>query len=53
MKTDPIVEEIRNIKESRAAKFGYDVRAMAEDLKKREKQGGRKVVSLCRERKTG
>jgi len=53
MKTDPIVEEIRNIKEARAAKFGYDVRAMAEDLKKREKKGGRKVVSLCRERKTG
>ncbi len=53
MKTDPIVEEIRKIKEARAERFGCDVRAMAEDLRKREKEGGRKVVSLCRERKTG
>lgn len=51
MKTDPIVEEMRRIKEARAARFGCDVRAMGEDLRRREKAGGHKVVSLCRERK--
>lgn len=50
MKTDPVVEEMRRIKEARAARFDYDVRAMAEDLRTREKKGGRKVVSLRRER---
>ncbi len=53
MKDDPIVEEIRKIKEARAERFAYNIRAIGEDLRKREKEGNRKVVSLCRERKTG
>jgi hypothetical protein len=44
VKPDPIVEEIRRIREARAARFEFDPRAIAEDSKKREKAGGRKVV---------
>lgn len=36
---DPIVEEIREIKRRLAEKFSYDVRAMLEDTRKRQKRG--------------
>ena len=52
MKPDPIVEEIRKIKDSIAAKFHYDVRALAENLRKREKHSGRDVVSPNRKQHT-
>jgi hypothetical protein len=42
---DPIVEEVRKHRQERAARFGYDIRAIFEDAKKREKEGGREVVS--------
>jgi hypothetical protein len=47
MQEDPIVEEIRKFREERAAKFNYDVRAIAEDARKRQQESGRKVVSLA------
>ena len=47
MYEDPIVEEIRKFREERAAKFNYDVRAIAEDARKREQESGRKVVSFA------
>ncbi len=43
---DPIVEEVRKHRDARAARFGYDIRAIFEDAKKRE--GGRKVVNRAR-----
>ena len=43
---DPIVEEIRKIRQEQAARFNYDVRAMVEDARKRQQAGNRKVVSL-------
>ena len=43
---DPIVEEIRKIRAEHAARFNYDLRAIVEDLRKRQHEGGRKVVSL-------
>ena len=43
---DPIVEEVRKIREEHAALFGYDLKAIFEDLKKTEKMSLRKVVSL-------
>ena len=43
---DPIVEEIRKVREEHAARFNYDLRAIAEDLRKRQAEGGHKVVSL-------
>jgi hypothetical protein len=30
---DPIVEEVRRIREEHAARFGYDLKAIYEDLK--------------------
>ena len=46
MSDDPIVEETRRIKEQVAAQYGYDVRALAQALRKEQQKGGRKVVSL-------
>jgi len=42
---DPIVEEIREIKNRLAKKYNYNVRAMLEDVQKRQAQGGRKIIA--------
>ena len=36
MLNDEIVDEVRAIRDAHAAKFGYDLRAIYEDLKKSE-----------------
>ena len=46
MLTDPIVAEIRQIRDKLAAKFNYDVAAIARDARKRQKASKHKVVSL-------
>ncbi len=43
--SDPIVAEVRKIREAYAKKFNYDIRAMCEDLKERQAQNKDKVVS--------
>lgn len=43
---DPIVEEVRKVRQEHAARFGYDLKAIYDDLKAKEKLGSRKVVSL-------
>ena len=43
---DPIVEEVRKYRQANAAKFGYNVRAIAEDARKREKTSGHPIVNL-------
>ena len=43
--TDPLIQEIRRIKEANAAKYGFNIRAMVEDMRRREKLSGRKVVT--------
>jgi len=43
---DPIVAEVRRIREEHAARFNYDLRAIYEDFKRIEKELGLKVVSL-------
>jgi hypothetical protein len=48
VRKDPIVEEVRQSRDQRAAKFGYDIRAIAADARQRERQGNRKVVSFVR-----
>lgn len=42
---DPIVNEIRKIREIHAARFNYDLQAIYRDLKKQEKSSGRTFVS--------
>jgi hypothetical protein len=43
---DPIVEEVRKVREEHAARFDYDLVRIFHDLKEQEQQSGRKVVSL-------
>jgi hypothetical protein len=47
---DPIVEEMRRIKEQHAAKYNYDIDAMVEALRAEQKRTGVKVVSYARKR---
>ncbi len=50
MAVDPIVAEVRAIREEYAKKFNYDVRALCRDLKEEEERSGRKTVSLVPKR---
>ena len=43
---DPIVEEVRAVRQKHAAQFKYDLRKIAEDLRMKEQQSGRKIVSF-------
>jgi hypothetical protein len=45
MKPDPIVEEVRKVRQGHAAKFNYDLSAICADLKKKEKASGHPVIS--------
>ncbi len=44
MTSDPIVAEIRNLRERRAARFGFDVRAIVKDAQERDAIGDREVI---------
>ncbi len=46
MLDDPIVEEVRKIRDDYAKKFDYDLNAIFADLKKQQESGGRKLVSF-------
>jgi hypothetical protein len=43
---DPIVEEIRKVREEHAARLNYDLDAIVADFQSREQEGPYKVVSL-------
>jgi hypothetical protein len=51
MLKDPIVDEVRRIREEQAAKYGFDVRAILTAAKKRQGRSGRKVVSFAPKKK--
>lgn len=46
MEADPIVAEIRAIRERLAARFNYDIDAMVKDAQQRDAAGDREVVRL-------
>jgi len=46
MWNDPIVEEVRKVREEHAARFDYDLERIFQDLKAQEQQSSREVVSL-------
>ena len=55
---DPIVEEVRKIREEHAARFNYDLDAIYNDLKRLQQESGREYVDFSRKpdqeaRKTG
>jgi hypothetical protein len=37
---DPIVEEVRRVRDAQAARFDYDLDAIYQDIKQREKNSG-------------
>ena len=45
MKPDPIVEEVRKVRQAHAARFKYDLSAICADLRNKEKTGSHPVVS--------
>lgn len=43
--TDPIVDEVRRVRDAHAASFNYDLDAIFQDIKQQEKKSGLKFVS--------
>lgn len=43
---DPIVEEVRMIREGLAAKFGFDVEAIVRDAQVRQKASDHRILSF-------
>ena len=43
---DPIVEEVRKIREAHAAKFNYDIKAIVKDAQKRQRTSKHRIVSF-------
>jgi hypothetical protein len=43
---DPVVEEVRKIRQQHAKRFNYDLRAIVDDLRKQQEQSGRKYVQF-------
>ena len=50
MSRDPIVEEVRRVREAQAAKHGFDVNAILSAAKKRQRRSGRRVLSFVSKR---
>jgi uncharacterized protein (UPF0335 family) len=48
---DPIVDEVRRVREDLAAKHGFDVKAILDASKKRQRRSPHKVVSLVPKKK--
>jgi hypothetical protein len=46
MNNDPIVEEIRKVRDEHSARFKHDLKAIYRDLKELEKTSGRQYVRL-------
>ena len=44
--TDPIVDEVRKVRDAHAARFNYDLDAIFRDIKEQERKSGRKFVSF-------
>ena len=51
MAKDYIVDEIRRIREEQAAKCRFDIKAILAAAKKRQRQSGRRVVSMVSKEK--
>ena len=44
---DPVVEEVRRVREQHAAALDYDLKALFERARRRQKQSKRKTVSFA------
>jgi hypothetical protein len=45
MQKDPIVEEVRRIRQEYASQFGYDLHALVADLRKHEQKHPERLIS--------
>jgi hypothetical protein len=45
MKPDPVISEIRRVREAYAERFAGDIRAMLADIRGRQQESGRVVVN--------
>lgn len=52
MWTDPIVEEVRKVRDAHARKFNYDLQAIVADLRKQQRASKRKFVKLAPKKPT-
>ena len=52
MISDPIVEEVRKAREEYARSFNYNLKAMFDDLQRRQRESGRTTVSYPPKRRT-
>lgn len=43
---DPIVEEIRRVRQAHAARFGFNLKAIVEDFRRQQAESGRTYVRL-------
>ena len=41
---DPVIAEVRAVRDQHAARFGYDVKAIFRDIQARQEASGRKYV---------
>jgi len=46
MVSDPILDEVRSIRQQHAERFDYDLRAIAADLREQEQQHQERLISL-------
>ena len=46
MRPDPIVEEVRRVRDEHAQRHGYDLDRIYEDLKDQERKSGRSFICL-------
>lgn len=46
MQPDPIVEEVRKVRDAYAKRFNYDLDAICRDLQEKQRLGKRRVISL-------
>ena len=53
MRNDPIVDEIRRIRQEHTDKFKGDLHAICEDLRRQERESGRRYVSFPARRVQG
>ena len=47
MWNDPIVKEVRNIREANAKKFNYNIKNIVEDARKKQKASSHRVISFA------
>jgi len=52
MARDPIVDEVRRVREAMAAKYGFDIKAILVASKKRQCRSRHKVVSFVPKKKS-